>query len=248
EMAAIAERFRARRRAGGAVEFQLPEVSVRLSEGEVVIRPIRFLDSRRLVTESMIMAGHAAARFAEQEGLVIPFASQPGPEGEAEGEGLLWAYNLRKLMRPSRVQLAPEPHGGLGLPAYAQATSPLRRYHDLITHQQLRAHVTGGQAADHDTVAERTAGVGERVRALRRAERLSNQHYKLVYLQQQGAWQGQGTVVERNGPKGRILLPDLAMEPSVTLPKGVEPGTQVTLRLTGLDLPGLEARFRVEED
>ncbi|MFA9459513.1 RNB domain-containing ribonuclease [Thiohalorhabdus sp. Cl-TMA] len=247
-LAEAAERFRQRRRADGAVEFQLPEVSVRLEDGEVVIRPIVELASRRLVTEAMIMAGHAVARFAQQEGLAIPFATQEAPQGKAEGEGLLRAYELRKLMRPSRVQLTPEPHSGLGLSAYAQATSPMRRYFDLVTHQQLRAHVGGGQPADQEALAQRVAGVGERVRRLRRAERLSNQHFKLVHLQRYGAWQGQGVVVERNGPKGRVLVPELALETSVTLPKTTEPGAVVTLQLLGVELPTLEPRFRAEED
>ena len=247
ELAAVADRFRQGRRDAGAVEFQLPEVSVSLIEGEVVIRPLPELSSRRLVTECMIMAGHAAARFADAEGIAIPFTTQPPPQGEGTGEGLLWAYSLRRLMRPSRVQLAPESHSGLGLPAYAQATSPLRRYHDLVVHQQLRAHVTGEEVAGHEGIAERTAGVGERMRALRRTERLANQHYKLVYLQRSGDWRGEGVVVERNGPKGRVLIPELALEANMTLPKTVEAGETVTLRLTGVDLPALEPRFRLEE-
>ena len=245
-LAVIAERFRTARHANGAVAFQLPEVSVSVRDGEIHIRPLPESPSRRLVAETMIMAGHAAARFAEREGLAIPFASQPPPQGEAEGEGLVWAYGMRKVMRPSRVELAAEPHAGLGLSAYAQATSPLRRYHDLVAHQQIRAHIAGAEPADSEALAERTAGVGERIRALRRAERASNQHHKLVYLRRLGDWQGRGVVVERKGPKGRVLIPEVGMEAQVTLPANTEPGTEVTLHLTGVDLPTLEARFRAE--
>lgn len=31
------------------------------------------------------------------------------------------------------------PHAGLGLPAYVQVTSPIRRYSDLLAHWQLKA-------------------------------------------------------------------------------------------------------------
>jgi exoribonuclease-2 len=154
---------------------------------------------------------------------------------------------MRRLMRPSKVVLAPEPHAGLGLPAYAQATSPLRRYFDLVAHQQLRAFLRGDTPADVEALGERTAGVGERMGALRRSERLSNQHFKLVYLQQQGQWQGRGVVVERQGPKGRVLIPELGMEASVSVAKATQPGAEVDLTLTGVDLPDLEARFRAEE-
>lgn len=247
ELGEAAERFRAARRANGATEFQLPEVQVRVDDGEVSLRAIPELASRRLVTEAMIMAGAAAARYAQAEGIAIPYATQPPPQGEAEGEGLVWAHGMRRLMQPSRVQLSPEPHAGLGLSAYAQATSPLRRYFDLVAHQQLRAHLRGETPDDREALAERTAGVGERMGALRRSERLSNQHFKLVYLRRLGQWRGEGVVVERQGPKGRVLVPELGMEANVTLPKGLEPGAEVTLHLTGVDLPDLDVRFRVEE-
>jgi exoribonuclease-2 len=246
DLARAAERFRQGRFANGATQFQLPEAQVAVVDGEVVIRPLPELRSRSLVAESMIMAGHAAARFAREEGVAIPYAGQPAPDGEAEGEGLLWAYRMRRLMRPSRVELWPEPHAGLGLSAYAQATSPLRRYYDLVAHQQLRAHLRGEPVADPEALAQRTAGVGERMGAMRRSERLANQHFKLVYLQRCRHWQGRGVVVERQGPKGRVLVPELAMEATVVVPREVAPGSEVTLILTGVDLPQLEAHFRVE--
>ena len=247
DLAPAAERFRARRLEQGAVELALPDVQVRLEDGEIRLRPLPELASRRLVMEAMIMAGRAAALFAQAEGLVLPFATQPPPAGEASGEGLAGAYALRRLLRPSRVQLDPEPHSGLGLPAYAQATSPLRRYPDLVAHQQLRAHLAGHGAADREAIDARMAGVGERLRTVRRTERLSNQHYKLIYLQRLGEWHGQGVVVERAGPKGKVLIPELALEASIALPDSFQPGDAVDLRLTGVDLPALEARFRVEK-
>ena len=33
---------------------------------------------------------------------------------------------------------APVPHAGLGLDAYVQVTSPIRRYNDLLAHWQLK--------------------------------------------------------------------------------------------------------------
>jgi len=35
----------------------------------------------------------------------------------------------------------PARHAGLGLKIYTQATSPIRRYSDLLTHFQLKAHL-----------------------------------------------------------------------------------------------------------
>ena len=41
------------------------------------------------------------------------------------------------------MDLTPSPHWGLGLPCYTFATSPIRRYLDLVIHRQLLAVVSG---------------------------------------------------------------------------------------------------------
>ena len=52
-------------------------------------------------------------------------------------------FALRKSLQRSLIRTSPAPHAGLGLEHYTQATSPLRRYVDLLVHQQLRAHLRG---------------------------------------------------------------------------------------------------------
>mgnify|MGYP007051342440 CR=1 len=53
----LTRRYRAARRARNAAEIELPEVNVKVVEGEVVIRTLPRLDSRRMVTDAMLMAG-----------------------------------------------------------------------------------------------------------------------------------------------------------------------------------------------
>ena len=45
-------------------------------------------------------------------------------------------------MKRSQYRLTPAPHEGLGIALYAEVTSPLRRYLDLVVHQQLRADLS----------------------------------------------------------------------------------------------------------
>ena len=46
-------------------------------------------------------------------------------------------YPLRCL--PAKVAREAGPHSGLGIDAYVQVTSPLRRYNDCLVHRQLKA-------------------------------------------------------------------------------------------------------------
>ena len=54
-------------------------------------------------------------------------------------DGLCRAMALRNCMTRTVVSVRdPAPHAALGLPAYVQFTSPIRRYTDLLTHYQVR--------------------------------------------------------------------------------------------------------------
>lgn len=49
------------------------------------------------------------------------------------------AVALRNCMTRSVTSVRePTPHAALGLPAYLQFTSPIRRYTDLLAHYQVR--------------------------------------------------------------------------------------------------------------
>jgi exoribonuclease-2 len=135
-------------------------------------------------------------------------------------------------------------HAGLGMALYSQATSPLRRYMDLVAHQQLRAHLRGDELLGTQAILERI-GAAEAVSGdVRRAERLARQHWTMVYLLQQGRWEGEGILVDKTGSRGTVLIPELDLEPRVQLRQDLPLNSIVPLSLVGVDLPELEAHFR----
>lgn len=243
-LAALVEPFRRRRHANDAAGIELPEVSVRVRDGEVVIRPLPRLASRALVTDAMLMAGEAAARFCLERSIPIPFATQPAPDKVETPADLAAMYAYRRRFKPTRMLGAPEPHFGLGLPLYTRATSPLRRYSDLLVHQQIRAHLTGAKPLDAETVAARVGEAEVAAAAVRRSERLSNQHWKLVWLRDRPKWRGEGVVVDKEERKSVVLIPELAMEVRVRLTQA-ELNARVRLSARDIDLPALDASFRV---
>ena len=208
----ITDRYRARRLARDAARIDLPEVSVRVVDGEVVIRPLPKLDSRDMVTDAMLMAGEAAARFAQANDIPIPYVMQPRPDEVRQPQGMADMYAYRRLFKPSRAGLEPDPHFGLGLEIYARATSPLRRYSDLLLHQQLRAHVLGRPVLPADRLLEHMASLDASAALVRRAERLSNLHWKLVHLQRHPHWSGDAVVVALEERKSVVIVPELALE------------------------------------
>jgi exoribonuclease-2 len=92
---------------------------------------------------------------------------------------------------------------------------------------------------------ERTAAAREAVRNIRRTERSSITHWRMVYLLQHPGWRGKGIVVEQRGANSRVVLPELALETQVRGARNLELNDEVNLALTGVDLPMLDARFRL---
>jgi exoribonuclease-2 len=246
-MGALVERFRHRRHANDAAGIELPEVSLRVRGGEVVIRPLPRLRSRALVMDAMLMAGEAVAVLCRDQGIPIPYVTQPAPDKVEQPADLAGMYAYRRRFKPSRLVGEPAPHFGLGLPVYTRATSPLRRYSDLLVHQQLRTWLRGEPPMDARTVAARVGEAETAAAAVRRAERLSNQHWKLVWLRAHPDWWGEAVVVDREERKHVLLIPDLALETRVRL-QG-EPGLNSRLWVSPreVDLPALDCRFRIRD-
>lgn len=260
----IALAYHERRRRNGAFLLDLPEAMVRLVDGQVEIEPVRRLRSRDLVREAMLLAGEAAARFALENRLPFPFASQEalqppsGPEANLqliqwmsrppETLSLAQRFALRRLLRRSQVLSQPAPHAGVGLPAYSRATSPLRRYLDLAAHQQLRAFVRGQPVLSEAAMIERI-GFSEAITGtIAQAEQLSRKHWTLVWMLRQPGWQGRAVLVEKNGKRGYVIFPELAFETPVSLRRPDLPlDSEATVAVREINLPELEAGFVIDD-
>ncbi len=235
---ALLQRRAARRAVAGAIDIELPEVKIRVSDGDIIIRPLPNLRSRQMVLEAMLAAGEAVARYALEQAIPIPFTTQdaPLPLVDAPG-GMAGQFALRRSFQRSQAAATPGPHAGLGLPHYVQATSPLRRYLDLVVHQQLRAHLGGRPLLDEQALIGRI-GAAEAMRGdVRTVERLANEHWTLLYLQRHPEWQGEAVVVEQFGKRSKLLIPELAFETQAYLRGNPPLNTIVRIKATAIDLP-----------
>jgi len=122
---AAATQLRQRRRTAGAVLVQRREAKVRVRGDEVEISVIdNASPGRTLVAEFMVLSNFVAARYAAMNRIPIIYRVQPQLGGDLVSQ------------RP-RLSLHPEFHAGVGLDFYAQLSSPIRRYADLVLQRQL---------------------------------------------------------------------------------------------------------------
>ena len=140
----IARKFRDMRLSADAVHISVPEINLWIGEnGEVNLNRVnRESPGRMLVAEIMIMANWLMARFLAEHKMPAIFRSQPEPRERLyrREEGTLFQnWMQRRLLNRFVLGHAAEKHSGLGLDAYVTATSPIRKYFDLVTQRQVRA-------------------------------------------------------------------------------------------------------------
>jgi exoribonuclease-2 len=248
ELYDLAQKRFALRQENGAIQIELPEVKVQVVDDQVSIRPLLPTRSRALVQEAMLLAGEAVASFAIDNGIPIPFTYQEGPADDPpEATTTSEMFALRRFMKPSKKSVKPAPHAGLGMDMYVQATSPLRRYLDLVVHQQLRSKLQGEVLLDAQTITERIGAAMSVSKNVRWAERRSIEHWTLVYLKQNPDWEGEGIVVDKKGKRDVILIPALNLETHIYLQRAYQLDRHVALTVQDVQLAHLETHFRETE-
>ena len=250
-LAALADRNVERRLDTGAVVIDIPEAHIHVVLGEdekqnrINVEPIAQYRSAGLVRECMILAGEGTARWALQRRLAFPFISQEAGElPDKRLSGLAGAWQLRRCMRPRVLSAKPGVHWGLGLDEYTQVTSPLRRYTDLLCHQQIRAWLkkaegpfqesgSAGPLSEEDVLYRVSAAEAASAAAVK-AERASRVHWLSVYLLDKKDTVWDAIVLDKKGNKGIVIIPALGYETQVSLNGNTEPNDQVKLKLSSV--------------
>lgn len=233
-----------------AISLNLPDVEVRLKDEKVTISVQNASPSRELVAEMMIMAGRAIAIFAINNKIIMPYAVQD--EGDFPQEvldnkdrlTLSESFKATRGFKRSATTTKPLLHFGLGLDAYLRITSPLRRYLDLLAHQQLSNFIAGKETLGKERVMQIISIINATMPDIGKTIRASNDHYKCLYLMQNPKWQGTGIVVDLRGDKVLLMIPELGMMTQIkfkTLPVLDE---KVLLKIGKIDLATHSANFK----
>jgi exoribonuclease-2 len=243
------------RKTQGSVRIFMPEAVIKVSDHEEI--SIEILDdcySRTVVAEMMILAGEVAGHYCQEHNLPVPFRSQPQPELPPEEELLLLPAGpvrscaLRRCMPRSEMSLSPTRHSSLGLEAYIQVTSPIRRYSDLLAHFQIKAHLRGDELPfPRDEIQEILYEVTSTSAEATLVERQTNRYWSLEYLTQHRDEVWQALVIRwlrEDDNLALILLEDLGLEFAHRFDRPVELGDTVQLKIVYCDSRRDEIRFR----
>lgn len=208
--------LRAARIRGGAVVTNLASLKIRAEDGVPhVERRHQDTPGDLVVAESAVLYNAEAGRLFAARDVAALFRVQDPPRGPAPREDdPLFPVLMRRRFAPTHLKVEPSRHCGVGHDAYVQATSPMRRYADLVNQRQLVAVIAGApppyRPADLETIA---AHVSDRERAVRRASGQREDTWLARWIEKRGVRELDGVLARapRRG-LGGVWCDELLME------------------------------------
>ncbi len=251
-LTAVSHALRGKRESDGALNLDRDELSVKVAtSGDISVEVSkRSGAARTMVAEYMILCNALLAEFCKQHELPAPYRSQKAPDvrdviAQTPEGPLRWYLTVRK-MAPATISTEPSAHGGLGVAAYIQASSPLRRYPDMVVQRQISRFLeTGQQLYSKEAIASVAQRADVQLREIGRLEEERKKYWFLKYLDQQRQksededGESLYDAVVLDAPANRAALLELTRYPfkvRAALPSTVSPGETVCLRLHGVDL------------
>ncbi len=241
----------------GAVWLRRPEVKVRVREGRIHVKRLDpGAPSRFLVSELMVMMNHLVAEQAVRQGIPIIFRVQDPPLQPLDEDvrarvrqayDPLWMEHVVRGLQRSRLSLSPQPHAGLGLSAYTQLTSPIRRFADLVVQRQIRAALLGEPYPYEREELLSVLVTAETVeREMRALEQQAQRYWLLEYLRhlpEETEWEA--IVIKRVRGGYEVELVELLLRALLDATADLMPGMRLRVRREVCDPKSGVLRVRV---
>ena len=255
----LTDALKRQRELAGAVNIDRAEMLIKIvSPDDVQVRVVqRDSAARQMVAECMVLCNTLLASFCRDHDVPASYRSQQAPDLSDLGAGLppgveigddgaLRQYLMLRRFAPAQSGNTAAPHGGLGVPAYIQATSPLRRYPDMVMQRQIAHYIRHGEplyGVDEITSVAGRADV--QLRAMGKLEDERRRYWLLKHFKLQmerapdndAAATFKATVLDNQPRRSALLeLADYPFRVRARLPDNILPGAIVTLRLHSVDL------------
>jgi exoribonuclease-2 len=223
----VAARFHDFRLQAGAVQITLPEVHVWIGEGsDISINRInRESPGRMLVAELMILANWLMGRFLKERGLPAVFRSQPEAKERlyrGDSDSLFQNIMQRRLLNRFVLSRKPEAHAGLGLDTYVTATSPIRKYCDLITQRQIRSAFELEVPYTDDEIEAIIRQLELPMSQVSRIQHRRVRYWILKYLEKRVGQKEEAIVLSKRRRSYQILIPDYMIECDIPFTSGLD--------------------------
>lgn len=217
EMYRLSEVMRQRRIEQGALILSLPELVVSVdADSRVSIKMVpQETPARMIVAEFMVFYNWMVARFCRESRIPILYRAQERPGEIVPVNESNYPYSVlkqRSKLSPLEIDTKPRSHSGLGLEVYTNATSPIRRYFDLVIQRQIRDFLLGRSPHYHrDGLEKVRMGLDPILKCLEKVKRSRNRYWVQKYLLQHMDETFPAVVLTSAKTKYRIVLTDFLL-------------------------------------
>ncbi len=148
------------RRISGATEILESYGKIFVEDNIPILKIIDPTLSRQLISEAMILYGNIISDFTRVNRIPVPYRVQQRFEKvskdiiKGSDNKVLYNFLLKKTMGKSYYSINPMPHSSLGLKSYVHATSPIRRYADLLVNYQLNRYLNNKELISKEDVEQ----------------------------------------------------------------------------------------------
>ena len=227
------------RRQQGALMFDRMEGRFRRSDGALSLQLVEPSPARLMVSEAMLLMGAVVAEFGCQHELALPFRSQPPAELPSQAEldqlpeGPARDAAIKRCLSRGVQGTQPMAHFSLGLSAYVQATSPIRRYADLASHRQIIAQLENTTPLSEPEMGELIDDLDDPLRQSIQISREDQRHWQQVWFSQYRDQRWDAEFLRFLRPQDGLALvhlADLAMDVVGRVDQGnPNPGDRMTM-------------------
>jgi len=257
--------MRQRRETAGAVSLFFPKADIYVedpgSENEKInISTDDHGEAGTIVSELMIFYNSRAAELFNAFKAPAHFkysASYPSPElvkkyredVPAGSYNPLRAWEIRRSMPYSISAYEMTPHGMLGVPGYVQASSPLRRYIDLLMQRQIKSLLVFGKPRyDIESLKEKIIYCEGSLSAASEIEQESRGYWLYKYLKKNSGEKIPATVIEASEDRFRVELSKyfLHLNGAARLHGKRTAGERVIVTINSVDIRDRKIHFAID--
>ena len=231
----LGQALRQQRIESGALIIPLPEIHFDLETNSGV--KVRLVEqdtpARTIVAECMILYNYLVGKLASETKLPILYRGQEPPQERLfidESNYVYYVFQQRRKLQPLVIDTTSQPHSGLGVEVYTQATSPLRRYSDLLAQRQMHATLFDESPPYSETqLKELNPVIQQTLRDIEAMKRSQIRYWTLKHLEKRINERFSALVFQKLRSKYLVILPDFLLVGELPITSGLDlsPGEEI---------------------
>jgi exoribonuclease II len=239
----LCETMQKKRIEQGALILSLPEPSIEMEDNSSISIKLvsQETPSRMMIAEMAILYNWLAARFCRDNAVPMLFRGQKPPTEKLGLEGkdyIHYVFMQRRKLFPLVIDVEPSPHSGLGLDAYTNLTSPIRRYFDLACQRQMTHFLFHGSALYNKEELEKIRlSVSPILKDLNLVKRNRLNYWMLKYFKAHVGQEFPAIVLDMMKTKARIIMTDFLYVTEMKREPGqdLQAGKNITVKVKKAD-------------